>query len=256
MARRGVIYAVSSVAARRERDLGRNRRWAGARDAGRRKDLDERDAAGAARMGQGVADRRRPRRCEHRVHRRERDPPRRHAPAHLSYARRRPHLDAHRQGHQRRWARSTWSAKIPKQRGLLFAGTEREVVFSADDGDHWQTLRMNMPASSIRDLVIKDDDLVIGTHGRSIWILDNIAPLRQLAEATRASGAFCSRRRAPRGSGGTCSPTRRCRLRSRPARIRQTARSSTITCHAKRKTSRSRSSAQCGEVIRQVLERG
>ena len=75
----------------------------------------------------------------------------------------------------------------PKQRGLLFAGTEREVVFSADDGEHWQSLRMNMPASSIRDLVIKDDDLVIGTHGRSIWILDNIAPLRQLAEAVRAT---------------------------------------------------------------------
>ena len=77
----------------------------------------------------------------------------------------------------------------PRKRGLLFAGTEREVVFSADDGEHWQPLRMNMPASSIRDLVIKDDDLVIGTHGRSIWILDNIAPLRQLAEAARASGA-------------------------------------------------------------------
>ena len=78
----------------------------------------------------------------------------------------------------------------PKQRGLLFAGTEREVLFSVDDGDHWQSLRLNMPASSIRDLVIKDDDLVIGTHGRSIWILDDIAPLRQLAAATRASGAF------------------------------------------------------------------
>jgi photosystem II stability/assembly factor-like uncharacterized protein len=77
-----------------------------------------------------------------------------------------------------------------KQRGLLFAGTEREAVFSADDGNTWQSLRMNMPASSIRDLVIKDDDLVIGTHGRSIWILDNIAPLRQVAQATRSSGAF------------------------------------------------------------------
>jgi len=78
----------------------------------------------------------------------------------------------------------------PRQRGLLFAGTEREVVFSADDGEHWQPLRMNMPASSIRDLVIKDDDLVVGTHGRSIWILDNIAPLRQLADAARSKDAF------------------------------------------------------------------
>jgi photosystem II stability/assembly factor-like uncharacterized protein len=78
----------------------------------------------------------------------------------------------------------------PRQRGLLFAGTEREVVFSTDDGERWQSLRMNMPASSIRDLVIKDDDLVIGTHGRSIWILDNIAPLRQLADAARSGDAF------------------------------------------------------------------
>jgi photosystem II stability/assembly factor-like uncharacterized protein len=78
----------------------------------------------------------------------------------------------------------------PRQPGLLFAGTEREVVFSADDGQRWQPLRMNMPATSVRDLVIKDDDLVIGTHGRSIWILDGIAPLRQIAEASRAKEPF------------------------------------------------------------------
>jgi photosystem II stability/assembly factor-like uncharacterized protein len=78
----------------------------------------------------------------------------------------------------------------PKARGLLFAGTERQVVFSIDDGDHWESLRSNMPATSIRDLVIKDDDLVIGSHGRSIWIMDNISPLRQLAEAIRSNGAF------------------------------------------------------------------
>ena len=69
----------------------------------------------------------------------------------------------------------------PKKAGLLFAGTEREVVFSVDDGTNWQSLRMNMPATSIRDLVIKEDDLVIGTHGRSIWIMDGIMPLRELA---------------------------------------------------------------------------
>ena len=78
----------------------------------------------------------------------------------------------------------------PKQPGLLFAGTEREVYFSIDDGGRWQSLRMNMPASSIRDLVIHEDDLVVGTHGRSIWILDNIAPLRELAQATRAASAY------------------------------------------------------------------
>ena len=69
----------------------------------------------------------------------------------------------------------------PVRKGLLFAGSERAVYVSFDDGANWQSLRLNMPATSIRDLVIKDDDLVIGTHGRSFWILDNITPLRQLS---------------------------------------------------------------------------
>ncbi len=69
----------------------------------------------------------------------------------------------------------------PLQKGLLFAGSERAVYVSFDDGDHWQSLRLNMPATSIRDLVIKDDDIAVATHGRSFWILDNITALRQLA---------------------------------------------------------------------------
>ncbi|MGB5553514.1 MAG: glycoside hydrolase, partial [Flavobacteriaceae bacterium] len=69
-----------------------------------------------------------------------------------------------------------------KQKGLLFAGTEREVYFSNDDGATWHSLRMNMPASSIRDLVLHENDLVIGTHGRSIWILDDFSPLRELGK--------------------------------------------------------------------------
>ncbi len=68
----------------------------------------------------------------------------------------------------------------PKQRGLLFAGSETQVYVSFDDGDHWQSLRLNMAPSSVRDLIVKDDDLVAGTHGRGIWILDNITPLRQV----------------------------------------------------------------------------
>jgi len=68
----------------------------------------------------------------------------------------------------------------PQKKGLLFAGTERQVWVSFDDGDHWHSLRLNMPATSIRDLVIHEDDLVVGTHGRSFWILDDITPLRQL----------------------------------------------------------------------------
>ncbi len=68
----------------------------------------------------------------------------------------------------------------PKRKGLLYAGSETAVHVSFDDGEHWQSLRLNMPATSIRDLVIKDDDIVVGTHGRSFWILDDITPLRQL----------------------------------------------------------------------------
>ncbi len=68
----------------------------------------------------------------------------------------------------------------PVRKGLLFAGTERAVYVSFNDGAEWQPLRLNMPATSIRDLVIKDDDIVVGTHGRSFWILDDITPLRQL----------------------------------------------------------------------------
>jgi hypothetical protein len=77
----------------------------------------------------------------------------------------------------------------PKRRGLLFAGSEQTVYVSFDDGDHWQSLRNNLPPTSIRDLVIKDDDLVVGTHGRSFWILDDITPLRQIAAATTSEAA-------------------------------------------------------------------
>jgi photosystem II stability/assembly factor-like uncharacterized protein len=78
----------------------------------------------------------------------------------------------------------------PRQPHLLYAGTEHQVYFSIDDGDSWQSLRQNMPASSVRDLVIHDDDLVVGTHGRSIWVLDGITPLRELAAASGAANAF------------------------------------------------------------------
>ena len=69
----------------------------------------------------------------------------------------------------------------PKHKGLLYAGTETQVYVSFDDGDHWQSLRLNMPASSVRDLEVKDDDLIAGTHGRGYLILDNVTPLRQIA---------------------------------------------------------------------------
>ncbi len=67
----------------------------------------------------------------------------------------------------------------PVRRGLLFAGTERAVYVSFDDGEKWESLRLNMPATSVRDLILKDDDIAVATHGRGFWILDNITPLRQ-----------------------------------------------------------------------------
>jgi photosystem II stability/assembly factor-like uncharacterized protein len=84
----------------------------------------------------------------------------------------------------------------PRRKGLLYAATDTQVWVSFDDGDHWQSLRLDMPAISVRDIQVKDDascmcsDLVAGTHGRGFWILDNLTPLRQTAEAAAANTAF------------------------------------------------------------------
>ena len=84
----------------------------------------------------------------------------------------------------------------PRQKGLLYAATDAQVWVSYDDGDHWESLRLDMPAISVRDIQVKDDssclcsDLVIGTHGRGFWILDNIATLRQATAARAASAAY------------------------------------------------------------------
>jgi photosystem II stability/assembly factor-like uncharacterized protein len=68
----------------------------------------------------------------------------------------------------------------PARKGLLYAGTEMGVYVSFDDGEHWQSLRLNMPVVAIHDLVIEQDDLIAATYGRAFWILDDITPLRQL----------------------------------------------------------------------------
>ena len=81
----------------------------------------------------------------------------------------------------------------PKQRQLLYAGTEFGIEVSFDDGDHWQPLQLNLPATSVRDMTVHGDDLVIATHGRSFWILDDITPLRQLARGTHSASAFLYR---------------------------------------------------------------
>jgi photosystem II stability/assembly factor-like uncharacterized protein len=77
-----------------------------------------------------------------------------------------------------------------QSRGLLFAGTELGVYASFDDGDHWQSLQLNLPVASIHDLVIHGDDLIIATHGRAFWILDNITPLRQARDVVKSGGPY------------------------------------------------------------------
>ncbi|MGC2819503.1 MAG: glycoside hydrolase [Candidatus Sulfotelmatobacter sp.] len=79
----------------------------------------------------------------------------------------------------------------PVRKGLLFAGTENSVWVSFDDGDHWQSLQLNLPHTSMRDLWIHDDDLIVGTHGRSFWILDDITALREVKNlSTREAHLF------------------------------------------------------------------
>lgn len=78
----------------------------------------------------------------------------------------------------------------PVRKGLLFAGTEIATYVSFNDGGDWHPLRLNMPATSIRDLAIHENDIVVGTHGRSFWILDDIAPLRQLSAEAAAAPAY------------------------------------------------------------------
>ncbi|HXW06194.1 MAG TPA: hypothetical protein VD833_13235 [Vicinamibacterales bacterium] len=68
----------------------------------------------------------------------------------------------------------------PVKQGQLYLGTERGVMYSPDDGKTWRALKLNLPTVAVHDLVVKGDDLVVGTHGRSIWILDDLQPVREL----------------------------------------------------------------------------
>jgi photosystem II stability/assembly factor-like uncharacterized protein len=78
----------------------------------------------------------------------------------------------------------------PKRQGLLYAGTDRGVVYSTDDGATWQPLKLNLPTVAVHDLRVKENDLVIGTHGRSIWILDDLTPLRERTPAIAAADVY------------------------------------------------------------------
>jgi photosystem II stability/assembly factor-like uncharacterized protein len=87
-----------------------------------------------------------------------------------------------------------WIARViredPVRKGLLYAGTENALYVSFDDGNHWQSLQLNFPASDVRDLAVHGDDLVAATYGRAIWILDDITPLRQAGPEITKSNAY------------------------------------------------------------------
>jgi hypothetical protein len=80
--------------------------------------------------------------------------------------------------------------EAPGRRGLLFAGTERAVFLSFDDGDTWQSLQLNLPSTSVRDFEIYGNDLVAATHGRGFWVIDDISPLRQISDAVAQADAY------------------------------------------------------------------
>ncbi|MGH9862660.1 MAG: WD40/YVTN/BNR-like repeat-containing protein, partial [Candidatus Acidiferrales bacterium] len=77
----------------------------------------------------------------------------------------------------------------PKRKGLLYAGTETGVFVSFDDGANWRPLQLNLPTAPIHDLVVKDSDLVVATHGRSFWILDDLSPVRQMSDSVAKEDA-------------------------------------------------------------------
>jgi hypothetical protein len=81
----------------------------------------------------------------------------------------------------------------PRRRGLLVAGTERGVHISFDDGENWQSLQLNMPVTSMRDFEIYGNDLIVATHGRGFWVIDDISSLRQLSDAVARDDAYLFR---------------------------------------------------------------
>jgi photosystem II stability/assembly factor-like uncharacterized protein len=90
----------------------------------------------------------------------------------------------------------------PERRGLLYAGTETGVYVSFDDGANWQSLQLNLPVVPIHDMVVKEDDLVVATHGRSFWILDDLTPLQQINQEVADSAVFLYQPRAAYRMGG------------------------------------------------------
>jgi len=90
-----------------------------------------------------------------------------------------------------------WGARVvredPVRKGLLYAGTENAVYVSFDDGDHWQSLQLNLPTTDVRDLAVHGNDLVAATYGRALWVLDDLSPLRQASAEMAQSNAYLLR---------------------------------------------------------------
>jgi photosystem II stability/assembly factor-like uncharacterized protein len=101
----------------------------------------------------------------------------------------------------------------PKKRGLLYAGTEQGVFISFNDGGNWRALKLNLPTTPVHDLVVKDNDLVLATHGRAFWILDDVSPLRQFSDEIAQKEMFLytpsTAYRIQAGVGGAVVPSRR-----------------------------------------------
>jgi photosystem II stability/assembly factor-like uncharacterized protein len=101
----------------------------------------------------------------------------------------------------------------PKKRGLLYAGTERGVFVSFNDGANWRPLQLNLPTVPVHDLAVKNNDLVVATHGRAFWILDDITPLRQYSDDIAQKDAFlytpATAYRIQAGEGGPRHPSKR-----------------------------------------------
>ncbi len=96
----------------------------------------------------------------------------------------------------------------PKRKGLLYAGTETGVFVSFDDGLHWQSLQLNLPIVPIHDMVVKENDLVVATHGRSFWILDDVTPLQQINEKVANADFYLFKPRDSYRMGGWSFPGR------------------------------------------------
>jgi photosystem II stability/assembly factor-like uncharacterized protein len=101
----------------------------------------------------------------------------------------------------------------PKKKGLLYAGTETGIFVSFNDGANWRPLKLNLPTTPVHDLVVKDNDLVVATHGRAFWILDDLSPLRQYSDEIAAKDAFLYKPsmayRMQAGAGGERHPSKR-----------------------------------------------